>query len=92
VINHKTINKEHFMYELSNWIEIHETRYFTTIFQEEGYNKEDFDDLIGYMYYLSKDKETQLTYPKTIYYIPELIKSVKRVKDNTLFINSIIKN
>jgi hypothetical protein len=78
------------MYELSNWIEIHETRYFTTIFQEEGYSKEDFNDLIEYMNYLSYDKETKLTYPKTVYYIPELIQSVKRVRDNALFINSII--
>jgi hypothetical protein len=79
------------MYELSNWIDIHNAYYFTTIFQEEEYTKEDFDNLIEYMYYLSQDQETKLIYPRTVYFIPEIIKSVKRVRDNSIIINDAIE-
>jgi len=91
MINEKLINKDHFMYELSNWIDIHNAYYFTTIFQEEEYTKEDFDNLIEYMHYLSQDQETKLTYPRTVYFIPEIINSVKKVRDNTIIINDAIK-
>jgi len=88
MINENILTKEKFMYELSNWIEIHETQYFSTIFQE-GYGEEEFNDLIRYLIYLYNDHETKLTYPKTVYYIPEIIKSLKRIADSHLLLNSL---
>ena len=88
MINESIISKEQFMFELSNWIEIHETQYFSTIFQE-GYGEEEFNDLIRYLTYLYNDHETKLTYPKTVYYIPEIIKSIRRIADSQLLLKNL---
>jgi hypothetical protein len=90
MLNENLINNEQFMFELSNWIEIHNTKFFNTIF--DGYCEEEFDDLLRYLTYLSKDRETKQTYPKTIYYIKEIIQSIEKVKNNVLIINNTLKD
>lgn len=91
MLNEKLVFVEEFMFILSGWAEIYNTKYFSTIFEEENYDQEDFDDLILFLTYLYNDKEIRGIYPKTVYYIPEIIDALLKIQDNQLALNNIFK-
>lgn len=90
MINENILHIETTMYEISNWIEIYETKYFSTIFREEGYTQQDYNDLLAHLLYLQSNKYVKETYQKTVYYIPEIVKAIQKIKDNEMVIQSVL--
>ncbi len=89
MINEQTQNLEEFMYQLSGWAEICNTKFFTTVIDDGEFDNKNINELLNYLDFLQRSIRIKQTYPKTVKEIPKVIKAIKRVWENKLLMESI---